>query len=647
MPQIKFILLPLLLCILLFYACDDMTDINELPNEETHPTESGTAELYILCEGLFNLNNSSLARYTFGNNTVTPDYFRRINHRGLGDTANDMAIYGSKLYIIVNVSSQLEIVDLQTGRSLHRLSLTTESGSSRQPRHITFDGGKAYICSFDGTVARIDTASYRMEAQIKVGRNPDGICVQNHKLYVSNSGGLDSPNYDNTVSVIDIPSFTEIKRIPVGDNPGKIGADAYGDVYVAVRGNPAGNNQSFIRIDSRTDDVADRYTDKVMSFAIDNDIAYLYYYDYNTQSSSIKVFDIQTETTLREHFITDGTRITTPYGIHVNPYNGNVYITDAYNYTVTGDVLCFNPQGELQFLLNGVGINPNTVVFSNKASLPDSNTGEPAETSSAFAGKVWAYTPAPGQFINTLTSAYKEGFTAAQVLAYADEQIKQRSLLTLGGFGGSLTLGFDHTVTNIPNAYDFKIYGNAHEGSSEPGIVLVSQDANHNGLPDDEWYELAGSEYHSAKVIRGYEITYYRPVPPLADVQWTDNQGGEGAIPRNSFHTENSYYPLWMDEQITFRGTLLPNNATNERNAEAEQWVQSPFAWGYADNSPNNSEYSQFNIDWAVDKEGNPAMLTGIDFVKIYSAINQVCGWTGETSTEVSAVEDLHYQLYY
>ncbi|KAA6334405.1 hypothetical protein EZS27_017272 [termite gut metagenome] len=639
--KIKYINLLFLLC-MLFHACDDMEDINETPGKENYPLESGTAELYILCEGLFNLNNSSLAHYVFGSKEIVTGYFRQINRRGLGDTANDMAIYGSKLYIVVNVSSQLEIVDLKTGRSLHRIPFTAENGSSRQPRHIAFDKNKAYICSFDGTVARMDTASYQIEAQIKVGRNPDGICVQNNKLYVSNSGGLDSPNYDNTVSVVDIPSFTEIKRITVGDNPGKICADAYGDVYVAVRGDPTGNNQSLIRIDSRTDNIADAYTGGVMNFAIDNDIAYLYNYDYYTQSSQIKVFDVQTETVLRENFITDGTKITTPYGIHVNPYNGNVYITDAYNYTVTGDVLCFNPQGELQFRLNDVGINPNTVVFSDKTSLSEVNTGEP-DVPSAFAGNVWEYTPAPGQFINTVTSAYKEGFTAGQVLAHADEQIKKRSLLTLGGFGGNIILGFDHTVKNIAGAYDFKIYGNAYEGSSEPGIVLVSKDVNNNGLPDDEWYELAGSEYRSNKVIQGYEITYYRPVPLLAGVRWTDNQGREGSILRNSFHKENSYYPLWIDDKITFRGALLPNNAINEGTTEVERWVQYAFPWGYADNHSNGSEYSQFKIDWAIDEEGNPAMLDGINFVKIYCAVNQVCGWAGETSTEISAVEDLHY----
>ena len=34
--------------------------------------------------------------------------------------------------------------------------------------------------------------------------------------------------------------------------------------------------------------------------------------------------------------------------------------------------------------------------------------------------------------------------------------------------------------------------------------------------------------------------------------------------------------------------------------------------------------------------------LPGVNFVKVYTALNQVCGWIGETSTEVCGAEDLH-----
>ena len=651
-----------LLFLLLFASCDDLED-TDTPSggDDGMPAETGTAELYILSEGLFNLNNSSLALYSFKNNQLNTDYFRSINRRGLGDTANDMGIYGSKLYIVVNVSSQIEVVDLQSGKSVKQIPMLSENGSSRQPRNIAFDGGKAYVCSFDGTVARIDTASLSIDALTRAGRNPDGICVQNGKLYVSNSGGLDweGIGVDRTVSVIDIPSFTEIKKIEVGPNPGDIQAGPDGSVYVATHGeNIEAGDYHFVQIDGHTDQVVRTFDEKVLSFTIHDNMAYLYNYDYRTQDSQIKVFNLKAGKTERENFITDGTTIRTPYSISVNPYSGNVYITDAYDYKVKGDVLCFSPQGQLIFKLPNVGINSNTVLFRNKASQgnPDENPADPE--AGAFANKVLEYNPAPSQYMNTSYTAYEEGFTGIQVLARATELLQDRTtcLFTLGGFGGNITVGFDHTIPNVPGEYDFKIYGNAYYdmygtlldkpgGNSEPGIVLVSKDTNGNGLPDDEWYELAGSEYNSPATIRNYEITYYRPTPADGDVKWKDNQGKEGYIYRNTYHTQGSYYPAWMPAEITFRGSRLADNSINEpRPGMPEHCAGYRHARGYADNHPNNTEYSQFKIDWAVDKDGKPVHLDGIDFVKIYTAVNQNCGWLGEASTEIQAVEDLHYK---
>lgn len=269
----------------------------------------------------------------------------------------------------------------------------------------------------------------------------------------------------------------------------------------------------------------------------------------------------------------------------------------------------------------------------------------------AFANKVFEYIPAPGQFINTTTSAYEDGFSAEQVLERATEKLKKKSVISLGGFGGTITVGFHQSIRNSKGEYDFRILGNASYnqntgtgalgGSAEPGIVLVSKDENGNGLPDDEWYELAGSEYGKDTETRNYEITYYRPQPASGDVRWTDNQGGEGFVYRNSYHQQDSYYPNWIEEdEITFRGTRLKDNAINEGGT----WVGYCYPWGYADNHPYNSEFCQFKIDWAVDKKGIPVILDKIDFIKIYTAINQNTGWTGEISTEVMTVEDLHFE---
>ena len=84
----------------------------------------------------------------------------------------------------------------------------------------------------------------------------------------------------------------------------------------------------------------------------------------------------------------------------------------------------------------------------------------------------------------------------------------------------------------------------------------------------------------------------------------------------------------------------MKDNAINEGGT----WVGYCYPWGYADNHPYNSEFCQFKIDWAVDKNGNPVVLDGIDFVRIYTAVNQNSGWMGEISTELQAVEDLHFK---
>lgn len=653
-------------CVLpLFYAsCDDMEDKPVTSTVEGQITETGTAEIYILSEGLFNLNNSSLTRYSFRTHQLKTNYFSTINKRGLGDTANDIALYGNKLYIVVNVSSTLEVVDFTTGQSIKQIPMRTENGSSRQPRHIAFHKDKAYVCSFDGTVARIDTTSLEIEATVKAGRNPESLCVQNEKLYVSNSGGLDYTEgigVDNTVSVIDLASFTEIKKITVGPNPGCILPDSENFVYVATHGkNIVEGDYHLVKINSHTDEVERVFDEKVMNFAIQGNVGYLYNYNYQTEDASIKMFNLQTGETIREHFITDGTQIHTPYGIHINPYSGNIYITEAYSYTVTGDVLCFNQNGQLQFRLNRIGLNPNTVIFSNRASSTDTEEEEQPspDAPSAYANKVLAYRPAPGQFMNTSTTAYEKGFSAEDVRRKAEEKLKDPylCLLSLGGFGGSIVVGFDHTVPNISGAYDFKIYGNASYdsfgtltgalgGSSEPGIVLVSKDVNGNGLADDEWYELKGSEYDSKHTIKDYAITYHRPASPLSSVKWTDNQGNTGYVYRNETHTKNDYYPAWIEEdEMTFYGSRLKDNAVNEpRPGMPEHWVGYCYAYGYADNHPNDEKGALFKIDWAVDKEGRSVKLDGIDFVKIYTAVNQYCGWMGEISTEVQAVEDLHF----
>ncbi|MBQ7963308.1 MAG: PKD domain containing protein, partial [Alistipes sp.] len=189
---------------------------------------------------------------------------------------------------------------------------------------------------------------------------------------------------------------------------------------------------------------------------------------------------------------------------------------------------------------------------------------------------------------------------------------------------------------------DLIVKGNMHEGSSEAGIVWLSQDTNGNGLPDDEWYELRGSEWDAPTTWRDYAVTYYAPAADEMDILWRDNRGEQGRIARVDAHLQPSYYPAWADkESLTLYGTRLESRTTQD--AVTGNYVNAPFAWGYADNicsdvCADDDQSNAFDIANAMTADGSAAKLQYIDFVKIQSAINTTAGHLGELSTEVCGV---------
>ena len=311
---------------------------------------------------------------------------------------------------------------------------------------------------------------------------------------------------------------------------------------------------------------------------------------------------------------------------------------------------------------------------------------------SPYIAKVFNYFPAPGQYTNDLPR-YEIGDTQETMNAKAAKNLvgSDPYMVTLGGWGGSVTFGFDHTIVNVPGKRDFRVLGNAFGadanlrpnapfgGSCEPGIIMVAYDKNKNGKPDDdEWYEIKGSgnftaekepwytfakkEGNDVETHRDYEMTYYRPTTEKTDadykegelatikqyLRWTNNKGKEGYKVKNMWHKQ-TYFPAWVKEdKLTYKGIRLADNGLNEYkfngdiNNTGKYYVLYAFRYGYVDNFPNGFDNSAIDIDWAITKDGKPANLPGIDFVKVYNGVDKENGWLGEASCEVAGAQDLH-----
>lgn len=254
--------------------------------------------------------------------------------------------------------------------------------------------------------------------------------------------------------------------------------------------------------------------------------------------------------------------------------------------------------------------------------------------------KVLDYLPAPGQFVNAIPM-YDAGDTKQDILDKCLTRLQENQYITLGSFGGYVVVGFDHAILNI-EGNDFEVVGNAMPSSKEPGIVMVSKDENGNGLADDTWYELAGSNYAGAKNKTNFSITYQKPDAAKQALSWTNSDGESGTLqylPCNPFidpeRKVDSNYPKWIsDESITFTGTLIDYTDV------------AGMTWGYADLIPEKvgqtKQGNPFDLDWAVDADGNNVALKSIDFVKVYNCVSKINPPFGEVSTEVVNVIDLH-----
>ncbi len=277
-------------------------------------------------------------------------------------------------------------------------------------------------------------------------------------------------------------------------------------------------------------------------------------------------------------------------------------------------------------------------------------------SSSRYQNSVFEYTPAPGQFINEFVRDFTSVVTPEQACDYAlkrmdiSKEQKTSGFVSLGGFGGYIIVGFDHSILKQDAGYDFSIVANAFEGSSEPGVVWVMQDLNGNGIPDEEWYELRGSESGQASTLRRYRVNYIRPWAAETDVAWNDSEGQHGTIDyMKEYHIQPYYYPMWITEDnYTLSGTRLKAHNTQDANGK---WTHPAYGWGYADNlgsdstagSDNTTGESQINgfkLSNAMTTDLKAVDLKYIDFVKVQSAVNTKSGWLGEMSTEVCGFID-------
>lgn len=336
-------------------------------------------------EGFFLVNEGNM-----GSNKCTIDHFdartggyRRNIYpernpdvvKELGDVGNDIAIYGKRLYVVVNCSNFVEVMDVYTAEHIGSISIPN-------CRYIVFNGDRAYVSSYAGPVqidpearpgkiVEIDLASLSITREVVVGYQPEEMVITGGRLYVANSGGYRYPNYDRTVSVVDLASFEVVNTIDVAINLHRMELDRFGRIYVSSRGDYYGTGSDIYVIDVATESVIGKLGIAASEMCIDDDKLYVisteWSYTSNRNEVSYAVYDTAEERIVSRNFISDGSEkeITLPYGLAVNPETKEIYICDATNYVTPGYLYCYTPDGQLKWRVR-TGDIPAHIAFSSE-----------------------------------------------------------------------------------------------------------------------------------------------------------------------------------------------------------------------------------------------------------------------------------------
>jgi len=357
-----------------------LPEVEQVGDTVAPPAYASIQGFYLLNEGNMGSNKATLDYYDYTTATYTRNVYANANPsvtKELGDVGNDLAIYGDRLYAVVNCSNKVEVMDRHSARRIGQVDIPN-------CRYIRFHEGYAYVTSYAGPVvvsatyeqrgyvAKVDTATLQVVDTCVVGFQPDGLEISGGRLYVANSGGYMVPNYENTLSVIDLATFSELKRIPVAVNLHRLQADRRGQLWVSSRGDYYTAPSKLYCIDLQTEQPADSIDLAVSDFCIVGDSLYLYgsAWSYITMDYDVNyaIVNIQTRQVVTRNFITDGTEqdIHMPYGLAVNPLTGDILLTDAKNYVNPGTLYCFGPTGQKKWSVR-TGDIPAHIAFLGEA----------------------------------------------------------------------------------------------------------------------------------------------------------------------------------------------------------------------------------------------------------------------------------------
>ncbi|MCU0425646.1 MAG: hypothetical protein MUF71_08485 [Candidatus Kapabacteria bacterium] len=329
------------------------------------PIPASVQGAYILAEGLWRQDNSTLARFDAASGMVTQDFFARVNPGlRIGDTANNMVLKGDTLYVVVSTSRSIEVIRASSGVSLGRIRMPQ---MGQEPRKMVIvNDTTAYVSNIDDSITEINPRTFTIRTpRIAVGPAPEGIAATSQYVVVANSGFGDFRANEpkaGTLSVVDLATRREIRTIAGLPNAGDVVTNrSKTRLYAAYRHLPMSRDSlgGIVEFDAANLQELRRWRMKspsALNFSSTGDTLF-YLGDSGVELLTLRQTDAKPTIAVRRTAMNEFW-----YGLGVHPRSSELWITNARDFSTNGEVIVRRIDGTIVRRFD-VGINPNTVVF--------------------------------------------------------------------------------------------------------------------------------------------------------------------------------------------------------------------------------------------------------------------------------------------
>lgn len=324
--------------------------------QENNPKPQGATGYYVLNNGSFKMNNSSVTVYNSDEKVTAAGVFASANGKGLGDTAQDILVSGDDVFISVNVSKIIFVTDRDL-KIKKEIVAKLPDGTALSPRYLAQGPeGKVYVTYYEGYLGEISASDYSVRVT-PVGASPEGCAYSSGRVFVSNSGGANYPNYEKTVSVVDAESLRESDRIEVNVNPATMVASGE-IIYLFSLGDYGASPAKVQSISATSLEIKDLDCTSPTAIALSGNTLYVmcggYAADYTPLPATIYKYNAADGKRIGK-FVTDGTSLPKAYSLSATDDFVWVGCSDYKN---NGDMYVFTKDGNLYDKFDTQGINP-------------------------------------------------------------------------------------------------------------------------------------------------------------------------------------------------------------------------------------------------------------------------------------------------